>query len=320
MKQLVLCQEFWNRQRADQQDPQNQFRFTEKGSLYEARILHLFLAHHITAHTFKYTLNGTEYQCDVAAMIDDTLFVFECKNYSLPMGHLPSLYYFLLGLDESKAQAKRIATQIQDNPDIVKQHFGANASWAQTVPVVLHSLPWSFGLDDGVYMYDASALSHLLNEGFASVCTLAKLDENNSYLKRRHRYRLRQGETPTADELAREMKKPNQLRLHEVGWDVVSKGVQISTDVFLNVPEWHQRPSTLDEQLRALGSSPEEAAAIAKDMSVDFPKALAERRKRRERQTPAVKVGRNDPCPCGSGKTFKKCCLNKPATPEPIKT
>ncbi len=22
-------------------------------------------------------------------------------------------------------------------------------------------------------------------------------------------------------------------------------------------------------------------------------------------------VGRNDPCPCGSGKKFKKCCANK---------
>jgi len=24
------------------------------------------------------------------------------------------------------------------------------------------------------------------------------------------------------------------------------------------------------------------------------------------------KVGRNEPCPCGSGKKFKKCCLNPP--------
>jgi uncharacterized protein YecA (UPF0149 family) len=24
----------------------------------------------------------------------------------------------------------------------------------------------------------------------------------------------------------------------------------------------------------------------------------------------APKVGRNDPCPCGSGKKYKKCCLN----------
>jgi uncharacterized protein YecA (UPF0149 family) len=23
------------------------------------------------------------------------------------------------------------------------------------------------------------------------------------------------------------------------------------------------------------------------------------------------KIGRNEPCPCGSGKKFKKCCLNK---------
>lgn len=25
-------------------------------------------------------------------------------------------------------------------------------------------------------------------------------------------------------------------------------------------------------------------------------------------RSPAVQVGRNDPCPCGSGKKFKKCC------------
>lgn len=29
-----------------------------------------------------------------------------------------------------------------------------------------------------------------------------------------------------------------------------------------------------------------------------------------------MKIGRNEPCPCGSGKKYKKCCLN--ATSEPI--
>lgn len=24
-----------------------------------------------------------------------------------------------------------------------------------------------------------------------------------------------------------------------------------------------------------------------------------------------VKIGRNDPCPCNSGKKFKKCCINR---------
>ena len=28
-------------------------------------------------------------------------------------------------------------------------------------------------------------------------------------------------------------------------------------------------------------------------------------------QKPKKNVGRNDPCPCGSGKKYKKCCLNK---------
>lgn len=27
--------------------------------------------------------------------------------------------------------------------------------------------------------------------------------------------------------------------------------------------------------------------------------------------TSEVKVGRNDPCPCGSGKKYKKCCIGK---------
>jgi preprotein translocase subunit SecA len=31
------------------------------------------------------------------------------------------------------------------------------------------------------------------------------------------------------------------------------------------------------------------------------------------RVTASSKVGRNDPCPCGSGKKYKKCCLLKGA-------
>ena len=27
-----------------------------------------------------------------------------------------------------------------------------------------------------------------------------------------------------------------------------------------------------------------------------------------------MKTGRNDPCPCGSGKKYKKCCANKSAS------
>jgi SWIM/SEC-C metal-binding protein len=33
----------------------------------------------------------------------------------------------------------------------------------------------------------------------------------------------------------------------------------------------------------------------------------------REPSRAAPKIGRNDPCPCGSGKKFKKCCVDQPA-------
>lgn len=35
-----------------------------------------------------------------------------------------------------------------------------------------------------------------------------------------------------------------------------------------------------------------------------------------------MKIGRNDPCPCGSGLKYKKCCLNKPGNyaPKPLRT
>ena len=31
-----------------------------------------------------------------------------------------------------------------------------------------------------------------------------------------------------------------------------------------------------------------------------------------------MKIGRNKPCPCGSGKKYKKCCLNKEKPPESL--
>jgi len=33
-------------------------------------------------------------------------------------------------------------------------------------------------------------------------------------------------------------------------------------------------------------------------------------------QRRSSKVGRNDPCPCGSGKKYKQCCLREGLTPE----
>ena len=42
--------------------------------------------------------------------------------------------------------------------------------------------------------------------------------------------------------------------------------------------------------------------------------AQVERERTKATDAPSQKIGRNDPCPCGSGKKFKHCCLDRHTT------
>jgi hypothetical protein len=50
---------------------------------------------------------------------------------------------------------------------------------------------------------------------------------------------------------------------------------------------------------------------FAAESEAQFPRLNQEPITKTE-QKKKTKIGRNDPCPCGSGKKYKKCCLNKP--------
>lgn len=50
-----------------------------------------------------------------------------------------------------------------------------------------------------------------------------------------------------------------------------------------------------------------------KEMDKAFRELLKEAAQ--DKNPPKVKIGRNDPCPCGSGKKYKFCCMNKPKSP-----
>ncbi len=56
---------------------------------------------------------------------------------------------------------------------------------------------------------------------------------------------------------------------------------------------------------------PEQNELSQKEMEKLLRKAAAQYNKPEKK----VKIGRNDPCPCGSGKKYKKCCMNKPQSP-----
>ena len=56
----------------------------------------------------------------------------------------------------------------------------------------------------------------------------------------------------------------------------------------------------------AVVTDKESAAGTAEAMNAGTEKAKP------KVKTAAEKVGRNDPCPCGSGKKYKQCCGRKP--------
>lgn len=56
------------------------------------------------------------------------------------------------------------------------------------------------------------------------------------------------------------------------------------------------------------------SVADRKNDRQDFEKLMKAMEKKSESETNR-KIGRNDPCSCGSGKKYKFCCLNKPKAP-----
>jgi len=98
--------------------------------------------------------------------------------------------------------------------------------------------------------------------------------------------------------------------------DLMGRIVAVSTIMeatFAELPLWkrqveekqartEQRMRELDNPLQAVGS----AALPPTAASPDYLEP-----ERRPILRSAKQVGRNDPCPCGSGKKFKKCCISK---------
>ncbi|MFC1683065.1 SEC-C metal-binding domain-containing protein [Candidatus Zixiibacteriota bacterium] len=56
------------------------------------------------------------------------------------------------------------------------------------------------------------------------------------------------------------------------------------------------------------GASQEAQQALSPDVAPDPVQVRASRAGKRQPVKADKKAGRNDPCPCGSGKKFKKCC------------
>ena len=68
----------------------------------------------------------------------------------------------------------------------------------------------------------------------------------------------------------------------------------------------------LDAKERNSAPAPSRAAANAKGMPKAAPEEEVKARTYvKDKNDPYANIGRNDPCPCGSGKKYKNCCMRK---------
>ncbi|NWF65905.1 MAG: DUF1186 domain-containing protein [Campylobacterales bacterium] len=68
-------------------------------------------------------------------------------------------------------------------------------------------------------------------------------------------------------------------------------------EIAMGIKEKREKPRVLTEKQKIFESFAENLMNIAKNKTTSYVKEKS-------------KLSRNDPCPCGSGKKYKKCCLN----------
>ena len=69
---------------------------------------------------------------------------------------------------------------------------------------------------------------------------------------------------------------------------------------------WESPAKNKDDELRLL-----ESICVQHEIDHLYGKTILDREDKSEPIQVKKKIGRNDPCYCGSGKKYKKCCINK---------
>lgn len=243
-----------------------------KGELFEAEVLRMFKRAGIKAVGFKYKVGDEIFDCDAAVLWDDQLFIFECKNYSLPVGRASDDFFFVKKLEAAASQVRRIAQQFTDDPSLLRRHLGKNASWTKVHLVVLNAMPVSMASEEsGVYFYDASALGKFLREKTINILVDPSGSFGETTVVATHT--LWTGNTPTAEDLLAQLNDPIQLKLVQRNLTQDWHYVRLSPTLLLAVPFIRSGILTPEEMLETLGHSKESAESILKSVKKKMKKS-----------------------------------------------
>lgn len=98
---------------------QNDFNISQKGKLFEKEIVNMLKQHGLPVAQFHRKHDGEDYECDVAFLLDDTLFLCECKDNGDKY-----LYDYVANFYENDvAQMERISNFFEAHTEIIHEEF-----------------------------------------------------------------------------------------------------------------------------------------------------------------------------------------------------
>ncbi|VTU32054.1 hypothetical protein RA8CHR_04481 [Variovorax sp. RA8] len=203
-------------------------QFQKKGKSFERAVRQTFEDAGIPTFSFKANRNGEEFEYDVVVPWGQYLFIFECKNRSLPNNNPFQMHYFDVANRSNVRQVKRLMKALEEYPDILRDNLPADAVYMKRIPVLLNCLPYSVpGGIDGVFFYDYSALSRFFKSGqvFARSVSLGK--GSTEVLAGP---RLWSGDVPTAEDLIEQLREPLQVKAILDSMEFVESGFPLPPD------------------------------------------------------------------------------------------
>ncbi|QAY91502.1 NERD domain-containing protein [Pseudomonas sp. ACM7] len=182
---------------------------SKKGDGFEKKIVSFFKGLHYECVSTSFNIDDAQYQYDALLILDDTLFLIECKNTSISGNHAVQASRYFEFISKTIGQIKRLERALKARPEIVESLFGRKLSELTIVPLILNSLTYSCPPIEGVYISDNSALSKFFKESTISQFSYM----NGVKTPSKNTHRLWSGERPTSQELLDYLAWPPQLEI-----------------------------------------------------------------------------------------------------------
>lgn len=207
-----------------------------KGPKFEADVQSLYEDLGAKSEQFKYRAESGIYECDIAALWSDFLFLNECKAYVLPQPAAEDLYFFKLKQQDAVDQIRRVARQLKQYPDILGRHFQQASNASVTVPCVMNQAPfWTRFFGDEVQFFDRGALAKFCSGSIGAVIRSATSDED-SPVAEAEIHSLWSGDVATPQDLLAQMANPYQYEKELSMWRLSVNEITVGEELILHLP------------------------------------------------------------------------------------